>query len=396
MKRVWKGRLPQTDEEFLKFTTATDVQGFPGADYFLFKYEVEGTIAHVKMLIRQKIIKPKIGKKMIRTLKELKEKKIDLKDYEDVHSFVEDYVIRKTGFSPHIARSRNDQVILDERLFIKDHTKKIIKLLEKLILVLEKNSRKYKDISIPAFTHMQQAARTTFGHLLDSYIKALERDKKRFKNLLELCNENPLGAVAVAGTNLPIDRNYVAKLLKFKRVQKNTIDIVTNRWEFPTELISSIVFTYNHLSTIAWDMIYFNSLHLVEIGDEFCTGSSVMPHKKNPDFFELVIGKRNSSLGALTALIMSGGEFSGYLRLSQEVKWQMIKMCIEFEMVLKLFSRIIDTVKPNEKKFKNFISKEITSTELVNRLALEKNISFRKAYEVVAKQMTKLKKCNKI
>lgn len=396
MKRVWKSRLKQTDKDFLEFTTTTDTKGFQGADYFLFKYEIEGTIAHVKMLIKQKIVKKEIGKKMIKALNELKKKKIDLKNYEDIHSLVEDYVIKKTGFTPHIARSRNDQVILDERLFIKEHSKKIITLLDKLISTLSKKSKEYSSVSIPAFTHMQQAAKTTFGYLLDSYAQALKRDRKRFENLIELCDENPLGAVAVAGTNLPIDRNYTAKLLGFKRVQKNTIDVVTNRWEFPGEFISSIAFTYIHLSTIARDILYFNSLRLVDIGEEFCTGSSVMPHKKNPDFFELVIGKKNSSLGTLVAMLSSGGEFSGYSRLSQEVKWQMIKVCIEFEAALNLFPRVVNTIKPDKERFEKFISKEVTATEIANKLALEKSLSFRKAYEIVAKKLRKLSCRNKL
>ncbi len=388
MERVWKGRLKKTNKDFLKFTTITDVKGFPGADYFLFKYEIDGTIAHVKMLIKQKIIKPEIGRRMIKALKELKNKeKINLEKYEDVHSFVEDYVIKKTGFSPHIARSRNDQVILDERLFIREHSSKIIDLLEKIVFVLSKLSKKYENVEIPAFTHMQQAAKTTLGYLFNSYEEAFKRDIKRFNYLLELSNENPLGAVAVAGTNLPIDRKYVAKLLKFKGVQKNTIDVVTNRWEFPAEFISAIVFTYIHLSTISRDIMYFSSLNLIDIGEEFCTGSSVMPHKKNPDFFELLIGKKNSSIGSLLAIINSGGEFSGYQRLTQEVKWQMIKVCIEFESALKLFPKVIETIKPDKERFKRFISKDVESVELANKLAIEKNISFRKAYEIVANKI---------
>ena len=384
MKTVWKKRLKKTNEDFLKFSTRTDVEGMKGADYFLLPYEIEGTIAHVKTLIKQKIISKKIGEKIIKALKELDAEKINLNKYEDVHSAVEDYSIKKTGYTPHIARSRNDQVILDERLFIRDHTKKIINLISNTVKKLKKLSKKYSDVETPLYTHMQQAAVSNFGRLMDSYVKALERDKKRFEYFLKILDENPLGAVAVGGTNLPIDRKYTAKLLGFSKVQENTVEVVTNRWEFPANFLFFIVLTYQHLSTIARDIMYFNSLHVIEIGDEFCTGSSVMPHKKNPDFFELIVGKKNTSIGSLISVISSGGEFSGYTRITQEVKWNFINICIDFEKVLEILPKVLETIKPNKQKLEKMIDEDVKAMEIANKLALKKNISYREAYNKVA------------
>lgn len=391
--RMWGGRFKKSSSmDLVRFTTKTDVLGFKGADYNLLKYEILGTCAHTLMLMKTGIISDGKGKKILKVLYKLKDDDLSsLSKYEDIHSFVESKIIAETGLTPHICRSRNDQVILVERLYVRDAIIKLIDDLINLIDVLLSEISKYMDIIVPAYTHWQQADITTFSHLLLSYVYMLFRDLGSLFDLYKVINFSPLGAGAVAGCILPIDREYTASLLGFEGVQSNTIDVVTSRWEYQSRYLFSLELIMRHLSIISTDLIFFssNEIRLIELDDSLTTGSSSLPHKKNPDVLELIIGKAEKINGYLSTVLSIGGSSSGYHRESQEGKWMMIDATEDVLLSIKLMSVVIKTMSIDKKASQKILEPSLSLVQLTNYLSFHLGISFRIIHEILGEYLIK-------
>ena len=384
--KMWGGRFKEPPSKILmNFTTRSDVEGFRGSDYYLFKYEVLGTYAHILMLIKTGIIAEEDGLKMIKAVRDLEKKSPDLTGYEDIHSYLESKILDETGLTPHICRSRNDQVILTERLFMRDSVLDIIGLLFILVNILLEKSLKYKDIVIPAYTHWKQADIVTLSHIFSEYIQMLVRDIEDLESLYSAININPLGACAIAGCSLPIDREYTAVILGFEGIQENTVDVITSRWEYHAKYMFKLTVAMKHLSTISRDIIFLSTdeLKLIDLDDAFTTGSSALPHKKNPDPLELIIGKAGKMAGYLSFILSIGGDLSGYHRETQEGKWMIVDATRDIEDSIKILSGIIETMQINSKTQYKLLKPTLILPELAYHISAKYSVSFRKIHEIL-------------
>ena len=323
-KAVWGVRFNNsTSKVFEKIGASIDI------DKRLFEEDIFASIVHTQMLIKQKIIEKKIGKKIIKGLKKIRmeivRNKFNFnKKYEDIHLNIEkrlfDIIGNDAGYL-HIARSRNDQVITDFKLWIKKASKEIIKNLNMLI----KNFLKKSEINIqtimPGFTHLKNAQPISFAHYLLAYVEMFKRDKKRFENNIDYINECPLGVGALTGTSYKIDRNFTSKKLGFKKPTNNSIDSVSDR-DFALDFLSSASICAMHISRFAEELIIWNSdiFKLVKLNDKVLTGSSIMPQKKNPDPAELIRGRAGKNFGSLQAMLttMKGLPLSYYKDMQED------------------------------------------------------------------------------
>ena len=283
-KAIWETRIKKNlSSLFQKVGSSIEI------DKKLYKEDIKGSIAHVEMLFRQKIISFKIKNKIIYGLNKiekeiLKKKFIYDKKYEDIHINIEKRLFQiigeEAGFI-HTARSRNDQIVTDFKIWITSATKKINKNLDNLIKTILKISEKNIETIMPGFTHLKNAQAVSFAHYLMAYVEMFSRDKKRFYNNLESLSENPLGAAALTGTSFNIDRNFTTKKLGFKRPTNNSIDTVADR-DFVVDFLYSISICSMHISRISEELIIWNSdgFNLINLSDKIVTGSSIMPQKK--------------------------------------------------------------------------------------------------------------------
>jgi argininosuccinate lyase len=386
--RMWGGRFKENiSNKLLRYTTRTDIEGYRGADYYLVKYEILANLAHILMLMKQGIINDKDGKTMLITLKELMDKEVSLDGYEDIHSYIEKRLIETSGKTPHICRSRNDQVILLERLFMREGLMTIISELIGLIMILINKSTEYKEVIIPVHTHWRQADLTTLTHLYLSYTSALLRDIDYILGSLFAYNLCPLGASAISGCILDIDREYTAELLGFKDVQKNTVDVITSRWEYQAKYLFTLLMVMKHLSIVSKDIIFYSmdEVEFMVLPDQYSTGSSALPHKKNPDALELLVGKSSTLAGYLLSLISLGGEATGYHRETQEGKWIIIKATEDVVLSIDILKDIIENLKIEHGKLDGLLKKYLVSTEIANYISFKSNISFRTIHKLVGK-----------
>ncbi len=298
---IWNTRIKKNSSSlFQKVGNSIDI------DKRLYKEDIQGSIAHVEMLFKQKIISFKTKNKIIYGLtkidKEITNKKFDFnKKYEDIHMNIEKRLFQIIGEEAgyvHTARSRNDQVITDFKIWIRNSTNEINNNINKIIKSTIKLAEKNVETIMPGFTHLKNAQAISFAHYLMSYVEMFNRDKKRFSNNLESLNENPLGVAALAGTSFDIDRNYTTKKLGFKRPTNNSIDTVSDR-DFVLDFLYAISVCAMHISRIAEELIIWNSdgFNLINLSDKVVTGSSIMPQKKNPDLLEYLRGKTGSAYG---------------------------------------------------------------------------------------------------
>ncbi|HET8562356.1 MAG TPA: argininosuccinate lyase, partial [Candidatus Binatia bacterium] len=306
-KKLWGGRFAaRTAGSVEAFTASIDV------DARLYRHDIAGSIAHAMMLARQKIISAREGRRIVRGLKAI-QREIESGAFafstadEDIHMHIERRLIEKIGAAGeklHTARSRNDQVALDMRLYLREEVGLVLKRLRALQHELALRAKKHLDIIMPGYTHLQRAQPVLFAHHLLAYVEMFARDEERLSSCLERINVLPLGAGALAGTTFPIDRAYVAKLLNFPRVSKNSIDTVSDR-DFLLEFLSAAAILFVHLSRLADEMILWSSQEFgfIELPDRYCTGSSMMPQKKNPDVPELIRGKTGRVFGHLHTLL---------------------------------------------------------------------------------------------
>ena len=304
---IWNTRIKKKSSSlFQKVGNSLDV------DKRLYKEDIKGSIVHVEMLFKQKIISFKIKNKIVYGLnkieREISNKKFEFnKKYEDIHMNIEKRLFQIIGEEAgyvHTARSRNDQVITDFKLWLKSATKEINNNLDKVIKSSVKLAEKNIQTIMPGFTHLKNAQAISFAHYLMAYVEIFNRDKKRFSNNIESLDENPLGVAALSGTSFNIDRNYTTKKLGFKKPTNNSIDTVSDR-DFVLDFLYSVSVCSMHISRIAEELIIWNSdgFNLINLSDKVVTGSSIMPQKKNPDLLEYLRGKSGSTYGNLFSML---------------------------------------------------------------------------------------------
>lgn len=386
-KKPWGGRFKkQTDKLMEKFSASIDY------DRNLYAEDIEGSIAHAKMLSATGIIKKTEADRIIRGLgsikKEIESGKFPFRDeFEDIHLNIEKRLIEKIGAvggKLHTARSRNDQVLTDEKLYIRKQISEINSRLKKFVGNIVKLAEKNSDVVIPFYTHLQRAQPVYLSHYLLSYFEMVNRDKQRLDDCLERLNVLPLGAGAGAGTSFPIDRKLVARLLDFPEVSKNSIDTVSDR-DFIIEFLSDSSILMMHLSRMCEDFIIWSSKEFdyIDLGDDFTTGSSIMPQKKNPDACELVRGKIGRVYGNLFSLmtIMKGLPLS-YNRDMQEDKEPLFDTVDTVKSSVELISEMISGIKFKKDNIAGSLKGGfMTATDIADYLA-RKGMPFRDAHEV--------------
>ena len=387
---IWNTRVKKnTSSLFQKIGNSIDV------DKRLFKEDIMGSIAHVEMLFRQKIISFKVKNKIIYGLKkiekEISKKKFEFnKKYEDIHMNIEKRLFQIIGEDAgyiHTARSRNDQVITDLKIWLRTSTKEIDSIINKLVKSILKIAEKNIETIMPGFTHLKNAQAVSFGHYLMAYVEMFIRDKKRFKNNLQNLNENPLGVSALAGTSFNIDRNYTSKKLGFEKPTNNSIDTVSDR-DFVLDFLYSSSICSMHISRIAEELIIWNSegFNLINLSDKVVTGSSIMPQKKNPDLLEYLRGKTGSLYGNFFAMltILKGLPLS-YFKDLQDDK---IIVFNNFDLLincLKILDEVINNLSPNKKRMLELAQNGyITATDLADYLVKNHSMTFRNAYQKTA------------
>ena len=343
-------------------------------------------------MYKQKIISFKIKNKIIYGLhkieKEIAKNKFDFdKKYEDIHMNIEKklfHIIGEEAGYIHTARSRNDQVITDFKIWIKKATEEINANLDKVIKSSLKIAEKNIETVMPGFTHLKSAQPTSMAHYIMAYVEMFSRDKRRFINNLENLNESPLGVAALTGTSFDIDRNYTAKKLGFSHPTNNSIDTVSDR-DFVLDFLFSISVCSIHISRIAEELIIWNSdgFNLIHLSDKVVTGSSIMPQKKNPDLLEYLRGKTGSIFGNLFSMltILKGLPLS-YFKDMQDDKEIVFTSYDTLIICLKIFDEILKNISPNKKKMYELAdSGFITATDLADYLVKNHSMSFRKAYQ---------------
>ena len=387
---IWATRIKDnTSNLFKKIGSSINI------DKRLYKEDIAVSIAHVEMLFKQKIITFKIKNKIIYGLnkieKEISKNKLEFnKKYEDIHMNIEKRLFQIIGDEAgyvHTARSRNDQVITDFKIWIKSANKEINLKLNSVI----KNSLRLAEKNIytimPGFTHLKNAQAISFAHYLMVYVEMFKRDKKRFNNNLENLNENPLGVAALTGTSFNIDRNYTTKKLGFNKPTNNSIDTVSDR-DFVLDFLYSVSVCSMHISRIAEELIIWNSdaYNLINLSDKIVTGSSIMPQKKNPDLLEFLRGKSGSTYGNLFSMltILKGLPLS-YFKDLQDDKEIVFKSYDTLIGCLKIFEEVIKNLRPNKEQMLKLANNGyITATDLADYLVRNHLISFRKAYQKTA------------
>ena len=388
---IWNTRIKKQIS-----TTFQKVGGSINIDKRLFKEDIQGSIVHVEMLFKQKIISFRVKNKIIYGLKKIQneiiKKKFDFNiNYEDIHMNIEKRLFQIIGDDAgyiHTARSRNDQVITDLKIWMRSNTEKINNNLDNIIKTILKISEKNIETIMPGFTHLKNAQAISFAHYLMAYIEIFLRDKKRFKNSLDSLNENPLGVGALSGTSFNIDRNYTTKKLGFKTPTNNSIDTISDR-DFVLDFLYNCSVCSMHISRIAEELIIWNSdgFNLIRLSDKVVTGSSIMPQKKNPDLLEYLRGKTGFAYGNLFSMltILKGLPLS-YFKDLQDDKEIVFKANDTLINCLKILNETLINVIPNKKKMLELANLGyLTATDLADYLVKNHSKSFREAYQITAK-----------
>ena len=390
MKKPWAGRFKgSTSKSVERFTESISF------DHRLWKYDIEGSIAHAKMLGRQAIISQEDSAKIVEGLRglaqEIESGKFRFReDLEDIHMNIESALIRKIGEAGgklHTGRSRNDQIALDLRLYLREETKKILTLVKDFQQTLLKIAAKHLDSVMPGYTHLQRAQPVLLSHHLLAYVEMFQRDKDRLQDAYKRINILPLGASALAGTTFPIDRDYVAELLSFDDVSKNSIDTVSDR-DFVLEFLSAAAVLVMHLSRLAEELILWSTEEFgyVELPEAFTTGSSAMPQKKNPDVVELIRGKTGRVYGNLFSLltIMKGLPLS-YNRDLQEDKPPLLDTVDTVKSCLAVLNEMLPGVTFHVARLREAAKEGYSTATDVAEYLVRKGLPFRKAHEVTGR-----------
>lgn len=390
MKKLWSGRFKEKTADIVEqFTESISF------DKRLWKYDIEGSIAHAKMLAKQSIIPKKDADKIIKGLKEIyreiEEGRFTFrKEFEDIHMNVESALIEKIGEIGgrlHTARSRNDQVALDIRLYLRAEIREIISLLKNLETVLADMAEKHLGTIMPGYTHLQRAQPVLLSHHLMAYAHMFERDRARFLDALKRINVLPLGSCALAGTTLPTDRHYLAELLEFDAVSENSMDSVSDR-DFALEFLADASIFMMHISRLAEELILWSSeeFSFIDLPDAFTTGSSIMPQKKNPDVAELMRGKTGRVYGNLMGLLttMKGLPLT-YSRDMQEDKEPVFDAVDAVKLTLNALIQMLPKIKFNKKRLKDTADAAFSTATDIAEYLVRKGIPFRTAHEITGK-----------
>ncbi|NLJ38539.1 MAG: argininosuccinate lyase [Candidatus Atribacteria bacterium] len=384
---LWGSRMGKNlDQEVAEFSTSIN------EDQQFYWFDILGSLAHCKMLQKIEILNQteaqQIQRGLVQILQNMEKNQIDLSIYEDIHSAVEmnlKQIIGEPAEKLHTARSRNDQIVLDERLFLRE---KIIYLIQginefqKGLLTLAQN---YPSLVMPGYTHLQPAQPVLFAHHLLAYFFMLQRDAERLKDALTRLNQLPLGAGALAGSSIPIDRKFVAELLAFPLVQINSMDVVADR-DYILEILNALSIAFLHLSRFGEEIVLWSSpgFQFIIIDDAFTTGSSIMPQKKNPDIAELIRGKAGEIIASWVSLAVAlKGIPLTYNRDLQQDKPPLLRAIRECEKTFHIAARLINNIQPNQGKMEAALKDGfLTATDLCEYL-VGKGIPFRKAHEIV-------------
>ncbi len=390
-----RGRFRQPlHPEALRFSSSLDV------DRRLFEEDIEGSVAHVVMLARRKVIPQKEARAIRAALLEIGEEirtgsfvpEIPQEGsrftHEDIHMAIEARLVEKVGpmgGKLHTARSRNDQVALDERLYLRRRITGLMASVRSLQASLVTKAEEYKETVMPGYTHLQRAQPVLLAHHLLAYVAMLDRDHERFSDCLRRVNRSPLGAAALAGTPFPIDRAGVAKALHFSDILHNSIDAVSDR-DVQIEFLSCCAVIMMHLSRLCEELVLWSSKewNFVEIAEDFTTGSSIMPQKRNPDIAELVRGKTGRVYGDLVALltVMKGLPLA-YNRDMQEDKVMLFDAADVTGDSLRMCALMMGSVRFLKERFEEELGNDfLLATELADYL-VRKNVPFREAHSIV-------------
>lgn len=398
--KLWGGRFKKGTNDLVN-----DFNSSIRVDSRMYKEDVEGSLAHVKMLGKQKIIPSKASKKIEDGLNEMLKRMdngvigIDPSS-EDIHSFIEGtltYYIGDEGKMLHTGRSRNDQVTLDLRLYLKKEIKLIISDIIDLEKVLSKKAKENIDTIMPGYTHMQKAQPITLAHHLLAYAEMFKRDIGRLQDTYKRTDMMPLGSGALATSTYPIDREFVADELGFSQITLNSLDSVSDR-DYVIETLSSLSLIMMHLSRFAEEIILWctDEFKFIQLDDEYSTGSSIMPQKKNPDVAELVRGKTGRVYGDLiTLLTVMKGIPLAYNKDMQEDKEALFDALDTVTLSLKTFSGMIDTMKVNKDNMKKGASGGFTNATDVADYLAKHNVPFRTAHSIVGEMVLYCIKENK-
>ncbi|MFH1562980.1 MAG: argininosuccinate lyase [Nitrospirota bacterium] len=377
------------NKEVEAFTSSIDI------DKRLYAYDIAGSKAHVRMLAKCGIITDEESEQIIAGLEEIR---VEIEDacfefndeLEDIHIHIEQALIEKigeVGRKLHTARSRNDQVALDTRLYLREEITNLVKLIHALQQAILEKAEANLEVIMPGYTHLQHAEPVLFAHHLIAYCWMLARDIERLEDCYKRVNVMPLGACALAGTSLPINRHYVAKLLEFPQVTENSIDTVSDR-DYIVEFVNVGCLIMMHLSRLSEELILWSTQEFgfVDLDEEFCTGSSIMPQKKNPDVCELIRGKTGRIYGHLFHLLtMMKGLPLSYNRDMQEDKYPLFDTVETVKSTLSIFAKLIAGMKIKEEKmFKSLAGDFSTATEMANYL-VKKGVPFREAHQIAGK-----------
>ncbi|HEY6839405.1 MAG TPA: argininosuccinate lyase [Geobacteraceae bacterium] len=391
-EKLWGGRFTQPTDKFVEeFTASIDF------DKRLYHQDIRGSIAHARMLGKQGIISQADVEKIVHGLQGILEKieegKFDFDvALEDIHMNIEARLSAKIGEAGkrlHTGRSRNDQVALDIRLYLRDEIVDISAYLDMLIDSLLFQAEGNLDVIMPGYTHLQTAQPILFSHHMLAYVEMFTRDKGRMEDCLKRMNQLPLGAGALAGTTFPIDREHVAELLDFPAVTRNSLDSVSDR-DFALEFMSASSILMMHLSRFSEELILWSTseFKFIDLSDAFCTGSSIMPQKKNPDVPELVRGKTGRVYGNLMALLTVMKSLPlAYNKDMQEDKEPLFDTIDTVKGSLKIFADMVREMKVNSATMRAAAAKGFSTATDVADYLVRKGMAFRDAHEVVGKSV---------
>lgn len=387
--KLWGGRFKENESGLME-----DFNSSLGFDRRLWREDIEGSIVHAEMLSKCGIITEEDSLKIIGGLKEIymqiQEGELKIEgNYEDIHSFVEINLTEKIGDAGkklHTARSRNDQVAVDMKLYTRKVAVEVMEALGKIVEALQKKGSENAAI-MPGYTHLQRAQVVSFKYHLEAYVAMFKRDKARIENSIEILNESPLGCGALAGSTYPIDRNYTAEKLGFKKPVDNFLDGVSDR-DYLIELLSDFSIIMMHLSRLSEELILWSSkeFDFIQISDQYATGSSIMPQKKNPDAAELIRGKTGRVYGSLVGLLtVLKGLPLAYNKDMQEDKEAFFDAVDTVLSALNIAADVILTMKVKKDKMEKAVDKGfLNATEVADYLVC-KGMPFRDAHEVVGK-----------
>ncbi len=390
MAQLWGGRFTkETDQLVYRFNASI------GFDQKFYRQDIQGSMAHVRMLAKQGILteeeKEQILKGLESILEDVENHRLEItEEYEDIHSFVEANLIQRIGDAGkklHTGRSRNDQVALDMKLYVRDEVREMDRLVLDLMRALQKIMEENLHTYMPGFTHLQKAQPITLAHHMGAYFEMFRRDRGRLHDIYQRMNYCPLGSGALAGTTYPLDREYTASLLEFEGATRNSMDSVSDR-DYVIELLSAMSTIMMHLSRFCEEIIIWNTneYQFVEIDDAYSTGSSIMPQKKNPDIAELVRGKTGRVYGALVSILTTmKGLPLAYNKDMQEDKELTFDAIDTVKGCLALFTGMISTMRFRKDRMEASAKNGFTNATDAADYLVGKGVPFRDAHGIVGR-----------